>query len=512
MMKIKKGKIALFSFVVVVIFSCIFNIVNFDFGWHLKTGEYITQNFSIPRHDIFSYIAEGNKWIDSHWLFQVILYSAYAIGGAYGCIVLRCCIVLGTFLLLYFIYYKDDFYAVSIIVGLIALFCGFQRFLLRPEIFTFLFIVIFFYFIENFSKYKYAVFFILPFIQLLWSNMHGLYILGIIFMMLYYCGECINILIYRYLGKLEERECSMRIWTRKLICLLLVSGASLINANGKDGILYPFTIFQEIFSKATSPIATVGELISPFSFPQTKFPDPVVMFKILIVLSLVAFLMNIKKIRFCYLLPFCAFLFLAVLSFRNIAIFALIATPMTVYNIAGFIDSLKGKTSTRLVKLRHATSMALFISIVIINVVIIFLISNNYIYKRLGYHRKFGFGISEYFPQEAVDYIKANADQIGGNLFNSADIGGYLIWQLYPEWKVSLDGRWEVYGNFIHDIRKLADRSYFMQLVHRYNIMLLVLGKTSQEYLLLRWWLGRDPGWRFIKQTQNTIIFKRRYF
>ncbi|MGA1823671.1 MAG: hypothetical protein ACMUIP_03330, partial [bacterium] len=391
-------------------------------------------------------------------------------------------------------------------------FCGFQRFLIRPEIVTFLFIAIFFYCMEHFDRYKYAPFFILPFIQVLWSNMHGLYILGILFMALYLLGEISNILIFRFLGKLEQKKFDIQQWTRRGACFLLVCVASLLNANGKDGILYPYTIFQEIFSKATSPISTVGELVSPFAFPNVPFPNPVILFKLFVLLSIVALIFNIKRLRFCYLLPFCAFFFLAVLSFRNIAIFALMAMPMTVYNIAGIIDYFKLKKRPRFLPSPHGINAALVIIIVISNILIMILIANNHIYKRLGYHRKFGFGISEFFPQEAAEYIKNPTNAIKGNIFNSADIGGYLIWQLYPERKVSLDGRWEVYGDFINNIRKFSDRNYFMQIVKKYNITLLVLGKTAQELHLVRWWLSRDPYWRFVKETKNTYIFKRLYF
>ena len=74
-------RLAILSFFAVVAFLCWFKVISVDFGWHLKAGEHIVSTRSIPRHDIFSYVAEGNPWVDSHWLFQVVLYGWYAAGG-----------------------------------------------------------------------------------------------------------------------------------------------------------------------------------------------------------------------------------------------------------------------------------------------------------------------------------------------------------------------------------------------------------------------------------------------
>jgi hypothetical protein len=51
------------------------------------------------------------------------------------------------------------------------------------------------------------------------------------------------------------------------------------------------------------------------------------------------------------------------------------------------------------------------------------------------------------YPVEAVAYL--NAQPPLGRLFNHFDWGGYLIWQLYPRYRVSMDGRTGVYGDAI---------------------------------------------------------------
>ena len=48
------------------------------------------------------------------------------------------------------------------------------------------------------------------------------------------------------------------------------------------------------------------------------------------------------------------------------------------------------------------------------------------------------------FPVQAAAYVRDHGCE--GPLFNDFNWGGYLIWQLYPTYRVSIDGRMAVYG------------------------------------------------------------------
>src|SRR5215204_169238 len=49
-----------------------------DFWWHLKTGEYIIRNLSIPRTDFYSFTSFGKHWVAHEWLSEVIFYLIYS--------------------------------------------------------------------------------------------------------------------------------------------------------------------------------------------------------------------------------------------------------------------------------------------------------------------------------------------------------------------------------------------------------------------------------------------------
>src|SRR5678815_1439095 len=52
-----------------------------DFWWHLKTGEYIVRNLTIPRIDFYSFTVSGKHWVAHEWLSEVIFYLVYTRAG-----------------------------------------------------------------------------------------------------------------------------------------------------------------------------------------------------------------------------------------------------------------------------------------------------------------------------------------------------------------------------------------------------------------------------------------------
>lgn len=64
------------------IYGLSFKIVNDGF-WHIKVGEYIIKNLSIPYSDIFSWYGKSMhlKWISHEWLFGILAYIVYSIHG-----------------------------------------------------------------------------------------------------------------------------------------------------------------------------------------------------------------------------------------------------------------------------------------------------------------------------------------------------------------------------------------------------------------------------------------------
>ncbi len=50
-------------------------IIEPDTFWHIKAGELIVKDLSIPSTDPFTFTLEGEPWADTEWLSQVIFYG-----------------------------------------------------------------------------------------------------------------------------------------------------------------------------------------------------------------------------------------------------------------------------------------------------------------------------------------------------------------------------------------------------------------------------------------------------
>lgn len=495
--------IAIASLFLIVIALCVFEVEALDFGWHLKAGEYIWTTKSIPTHDIFSYIAEGRRWVDSHWLFQLVLYGVHVAGGIPGVVFLRVALVVATFALLLSINYRREYLAVSLLICLLALFTAHQRFMIRPELVSLLFLAAFFRLAELFSERPRLCLVLLPLSQAVWANMHGLHALGVVFLGLYLAGDALQPLAARFLPGLPEAERSTPGLRQKGVLFVLVLLALLVNANGIDGILYPYKIWSELRGGVWH-FPALEELRSPFSMTRA-FPHPVVFYQVFLPVSILAFLGQRRRIRLAHLLPYLVFLYLSTLALRNMALFAVVATPVTIRNLQEILDRLAARRGASFAKQRHV-AVATALSMVVLAASVWTVVASDQLYPRIHWRRSLGLGVSRYFPEEIVPHLKT----VEGNLFNSPDLGGYLTWKMYPEKKVAMDGRWEVYGEALPGVLK-AYRSpaAFAKLAEEYDIRVVVLGGTQPAIVMTKW-LRKSREWKLTESTRHVRVFERR--
>jgi hypothetical protein len=279
--------------------------------------------------------------------------------------------------------------------------------------------------------------------------------------------------------------------------------ALLVNANGVDGILYPYKLWSELRGDV-SYFPNLSELRSPFLVSK-PFPNPAVFYKIFLVVSILACAGQWRRFRLAHLLPYLAFLYLSTLAIRNMALFAVVATPVTIHNLLSILDFLRARGPARFAtELRVAFATAL--SMLALAAGVWAATTSNQLWARLHWRRSFGIGVSAHFPSELVGYLRT----LEGNLFNSPDLGGYLTWQMYPDKKVAIDGRWEVYGASLPGLlRAYRSPTAFARLAEKYDISAVVLGETHPATTMAKW-LRKSPAWEQTKSTRHTVLFERR--
>ncbi|HEY2251621.1 MAG TPA: hypothetical protein VGH74_11195, partial [Planctomycetaceae bacterium] len=73
--------------------SVCYPLVDTDFWWHLKTGEWILKEGTVPQVDLYTFTEESTTWIDLHWGFQILITWLYRLGGVNLVILVKAVVV-----------------------------------------------------------------------------------------------------------------------------------------------------------------------------------------------------------------------------------------------------------------------------------------------------------------------------------------------------------------------------------------------------------------------------------
>jgi hypothetical protein len=147
-----------------------------DLWYHLNGGRYLFTHHKPADSGFFSFIANDRQWANYYWLFQAIVYVLHSFFDYYGLIILRTSLYVLTLGSIACYLFRDSkkeinslyFYIITALLFMALLPRYFA--VVRPHIFSYLFIVLFICIFEGRRK---AWFFVLPFLAVFWVNVHG---------------------------------------------------------------------------------------------------------------------------------------------------------------------------------------------------------------------------------------------------------------------------------------------------------------------------------------------------
>ena len=162
--------------------------VDTDMWWHLGTGDWILER-GIPHGDVFSFTVPGREWITHEWLTQIIMAFLWRAGGFPALILVFAAIMTSAFLLVYKSCVARPYLAVFIV--LLGLLASKPITGARPQTFNWLFLAVFLYIIESVKdgRFQRRVFFVFPILTVIWVNMHGGYLIGLVVFIPYKVGD-----------------------------------------------------------------------------------------------------------------------------------------------------------------------------------------------------------------------------------------------------------------------------------------------------------------------------------
>ncbi len=477
--------VLLFSLLVFLLF--LKSIKDPDFFWHLKTGEYIFKHKSIPEKDPFSFTApdpptERVKFIlKQYWLSQILFYLLYRYFGFNGIIVSRAILFTLIILCLFRMIRKNGIgYYLCFPFLLLFILIAFDFKGDRPQLFSFLGVTILVYILE----FNRTFLFLLPLIMLIWANMHGGYILGDVIIVIYLGSYWIKRL-FRLKGKAPEN-----LYLFSIISITSII-FSFINPNTFKVIQAIFELEKSIFRRE------VTEYLSPLE--QIRYLHNYWLpFWILLGMVITVIIIHLKDMELEHLI---LLLFLSGISFtaiRYIIFLGIVTIPLLTKYLFLDLDRFSFLN-------KRYNSLDLLLIIIL-----------GFLILKSSKHISFGIS-KDVYPVNVSNFLLRN--RIKGNMFNLYNWGGYLIWALYPKYKVSIDPRGlneRVHMDFemiLSGAGKKERVPRWKRLLEKYRINFILINTcdpfSGALYPLIPL-LMNDREWELIYMDGQAVIFLRK--
>ena len=487
-------------------------VKDLDLWLHIKTGKVILETGMIPDHDIFSCTVAGRPWVNHEWLFQVIVYIIHSLAGFDGLITMQVLLVIFTLLILLVLGYSKDRQLAIIFVLIQVLLVYQSRFTIRPDLYSLLFFVLYMYILSLHIDKRWSVF-ALFFIQVLWTNMHGFFFFGPIFITIAIVAEGLKRYVklpyeWNQTGRLTDEE-----YARLQIIWIFALFACFINPLWVDGAIYPIKILSGIGTESKVFFQSIMELQKPITQANIFEIGENVNFKILIIISFFSFIFNRRKIDISALFIWLVFLLFSLSAMRNMVFFAFAAYLAYMVNIISI-------RSEDVIPLQFISSKFKNITGLMFKIAVIFWMldyglsmTDRGYFDFDVYERKAEFGgvSKRNYPYHAADFLVQN--KIKGNFFNDFNSGAYLIGRTYPAIRVFIDGRTELYGSEYFSevylkIWKEGNEKLFDAMAQKYNITGAFLNSARQDLspkMLKMFYNKRD--WKLVYFDYDACIF-----
>jgi hypothetical protein len=464
-----------------------------DTGWHIRTGEWILAHGRVPRRDIFSFTRPDQTWYAWEWLSDVLMAWLHRVGGMQAVLLGAVVLICLTFALLYrLVRRKCGSTLIAFLLTAAAAGGSSIHWLARPHLFTMLFLIVFYSILE---ERRMRLLFILPVATVIWANLHGGFLVGILVICAYAGGELIGALSARWND--ERRTAAGRSWRYALAALACLA-ASFINP-------YSWRLHAHLIRFLTDPayFQNIAEFASiSFRHPLAPF------FELMLLLGAATALWSVMQKRFVSFLLLAGYAHLALLSIRNIPLYMIIAAPPVGLALAEWLRYLKTETKGsplhRLFRGVNTLSERLTAADAGAHWYVAGPVAICMLGAMMYGHAPSPKLQSQYdprlYPVGALSML-GNSDRI----FTSDTWGGYLIYRRYPV-KVFVDGRSDFYGPaFEAEYAEVMGAQYNWEaLLATYHVDTVLLAVDSPLSSALK----GDANWHPVYDDGVAIVFR----
>ena len=503
-----------------------------DLGWHLKVGEQIIEEKSVPNFDYYNYPLSGKKWVDHEWLLNATIYWLYQNFGYLFLNLFFASLIVITLIILNIFTQKSPFLNQPP-TFFIMFFQFFGVLAMAPHLgirmqeFTLINLLLLLIIVYQYNKtknYK-TLIWLLPLFYI-WANTHGSFIIGIFIMCLWVGVKIGEIIIKKYhFFKFINQQNNLALKKIALFFFFLCLSVLVTFLTPYGLKLYSFLgDYANTFY-----MKHIAEWLSAFYLP-IQYKQIFYSAIISTVIILLACYSREKKpntntgkykINLWYFMLTILFLCLAFKSKRHFPLLFIVSFPLLI-EFCNLYCRLPQKILEIFNKNIFIKSYIVFGFLLVIS---FFLIKTSYTTNPFTSPV-----FCQSYPCQAVNFLKNSPSYQNLKIFNKYGWGGFMIW-VWPEKKLFIDGRLPQYKFAGHTLLEeyfdFFDEEKVELKLNEYDIKLVllkldkkikinwfekyVLGlnekKVNDQKNYLKDYLDNAPEWKLVYNDSISNIY-----
>lgn len=418
---------------------------------------------SVIREDVFSYTRAGTPWMYPGPWVQVVMYWLFQAGGVVSLNAAVSLLVLLTWGVVW--YQAKGLPGVKALLVVLGAASALFYYVARPFLISFLLFALFLLLFrrQEQGSNHWAFWLVVP-LMTLWVNSHGGFIAGFLVWGVYFFAALLTWLVS--CRKKENIPASAADLRKSVSAGLLMGAASLLNPLGLG-------IWQLFFST----IARQAEKQHILEWKSPDFHSPLMMpFLILIAVTFLVVGLS-RKMKLTETLLLGGFLFLGLVSIRNVYFFAITAvvvlTPYASELVQVGLSAVGWGRMTGVTGEADApVSFGYRVIYTVLGVVALVLMVQWAVMQSSAERQ--AAQLASAFPVDAVAYLK-EAD-LPPRVFNTYNFGGFLTWSL-PAYPVFIDGRADLYQDelFFEWYQVVEGDSGWQETLEKWDVGFLML-------------------------------------
>jgi hypothetical protein len=454
-----------------------------DLGRHITIGNYILDTGTIPTRDVFSHTMYGEQLVPHEWVAQMLFALAHRAMGLSGDVLLAALLGSLTILVVYEeLIKRGTLRLVALFVSTLVAVVSSVHWLARPHMFTFFFVALWAYWLESFYRNENKKLWLFPLLMLIWVNTHGAFIAGFVILGAYGVD---------WLWEYFQGRATKTMGQQLLLIGLVSFAVTFINPSGWH--LWGTSVGYVSNDFMTSHTV---EYLSPDFHERDVWP-----FMFMIAFGLLA-LMQDRKVQVREALLLAGWTVMSLYSVRNLPLFAVLTAPTYAALIQAWVEKLLNRlkpaqgpreSENMLRGYTWILAAILFFSFVL--------------WRGVPIDQK-GTGniwLPDKMPVQAVDWLEQNPQE--GKIFNQFVWGGYLLYRMWPDQVVFIDGQTDFYGETLMreyiDVITLTDG--WEEILTRHDVSWMLIPRKE----MLASHLYHAENWDKIYEDDTAVIFRR---